>query len=236
MGEYRTGCYLELRHNASCPPRAWSVVSTPTSIPGVSLLGGTTLAVGLSIMASRADSSDLHTCGSVLFMGQLCSFDEGLVKRESLMASWELCLRCLSRYTGLSSIASNSFNLLQESARRLLAERVRPYDYALRCSMLTSRIDPGRQIRSTSPCRAGCGQHHLKLARAQARRPRIRGSISGTRYCLYWLRGSPRSPQAQSQPRGAVATSRMTVCKKSYGVQMTLQAWAGGLLCRTCRR
>jgi hypothetical protein len=82
--------------------------------------------------------ADLHTCGSVLLMGQLCSFDDSLVNRESLTASWELCLRCLSRYTSLSSIATNSFNLLQESARRLLAERVCPE---------TSRRDSDEQDR-----------------------------------------------------------------------------------------
>ena len=55
-------------------------------------------------------------------MGQLCSFnDPTMLKQDSTLAmSWELCLRCLSRYTGLSSIADKSFHLLQESAKRLL--------------------------------------------------------------------------------------------------------------------
>lgn len=53
-------------------------------------------------------------------MGQLCTFTGSTVLDEPLASSWELCLRCLSRYTGLSSIAKKSFHLLEESAKRLL--------------------------------------------------------------------------------------------------------------------
>lgn len=53
-------------------------------------------------------------------MGQLCTFGDASVVDDSLSASWELCLQCLARYTGLSSIAKKSFHLLQESAKRLL--------------------------------------------------------------------------------------------------------------------
>ncbi|KAK4199005.1 putative transcriptional activator [Triangularia verruculosa] len=77
-----------------------------------------------SLAAWWYNISYLHTCGSTLLMGQLCSFNESIVTRESLSASWELCLRCLSRYTGLSSIASKSFHLLQESSKRLLPEKL----------------------------------------------------------------------------------------------------------------
>ncbi|KAK4171980.1 putative transcriptional activator [Triangularia setosa] len=76
-----------------------------------------------SLVAWWYNISYLHTCGSTLLMGQLCSFNESVVKRGSLSASWEVCLQCLSGYTGLSSIASKSFHLLQESSRRLLPER-----------------------------------------------------------------------------------------------------------------
>lgn len=52
-------------------------------------------------------------------MGLLCSFNESVVRRDSL----ELCLRRLSQYTVLSSIATKSYHLLQESSKRLLPER-----------------------------------------------------------------------------------------------------------------
>ncbi|KAK3897730.1 fungal-specific transcription factor domain-containing protein [Staphylotrichum tortipilum] len=61
--------------------------------------------------------------GSTLLMGRLCSFNDAVVKRDALAASWELCLQSLSRYITLSSIADKSVYLLQESARRLLPER-----------------------------------------------------------------------------------------------------------------
>ncbi|BEI83411.1 hypothetical protein CcaverHIS002_0400150 [Cutaneotrichosporon cavernicola] len=93
-----------------------------------------------SLAAWWYNVSYLHTCGSVLLMGQLCSFDEGLINRESLTASWDLCLRCLSQYTGLSSIANNSFNLLQQSTKRLLAERDRPGAADMENGRLQGRI------------------------------------------------------------------------------------------------
>lgn len=53
-------------------------------------------------------------------MGQLCTFADACIVEGSLSVTLELCLRCISRYTGLSSIAKKSFHLLQESAERLL--------------------------------------------------------------------------------------------------------------------
>ena len=63
---------------------------------------------------------DLHTCGSTLLMGRLCTFNDAVLKQKSLATSWDLCLQSLSRYTGLSSIADKSVHLLQGSSRRLL--------------------------------------------------------------------------------------------------------------------
>lgn len=56
-------------------------------------------------------------------MGRLCTFNDALLKKKSLAASWDLCLRSLSRYTGLSSIADKSVHLLQGSLRRLLPDQ-----------------------------------------------------------------------------------------------------------------
>lgn len=56
-------------------------------------------------------------------MGRLCTFNDAVLKQTSLAASWNLCLQSLSRYTGLSSIADKSVNLLQGSLRRLLPEK-----------------------------------------------------------------------------------------------------------------
>ncbi|KAB5580894.1 fungal-specific transcription factor domain-containing protein [Coniochaeta sp. 2T2.1] len=75
-----------------------------------------------SLVAWWYNISYLHTCGSTLLMGRLCNFTGATVKQESLSATWEVCLRCISQYTGLSSIASKSFHLLKESARRLLPQ------------------------------------------------------------------------------------------------------------------
>ncbi|KAK4647013.1 uncharacterized protein QC761_121810 [Podospora bellae-mahoneyi] len=72
-----------------------------------------------SLAAWWYNISYLHTCGSTLLMGLLCSFNESVVRRDSL----ELCLRRLSQYTALSSIATKSYHLLQESSKRLLPER-----------------------------------------------------------------------------------------------------------------
>ncbi|KAK5659812.1 hypothetical protein OQA88_1024 [Cercophora sp. LCS_1] len=65
----------------------------------------------------------LHTCGSTLLMGRMCSFSNAVVRRESLAQSLDLCLQSLSQYTALSSIALKSVNLLQESTKRLLPDR-----------------------------------------------------------------------------------------------------------------
>ncbi|KAK3402693.1 fungal-specific transcription factor domain-containing protein [Sordaria brevicollis] len=64
----------------------------------------------------------LHTAGSTLLMGQLCSFGGSTVRAESLAASWRLCLDCILRYTGVSSIANKSYHLLKDSAKRLLSD------------------------------------------------------------------------------------------------------------------
>ncbi|KAJ9149934.1 hypothetical protein NKR23_g4087 [Pleurostoma richardsiae] len=64
--------------------------------------------------------SYLQSCASTILLGQLCNLGDGSISDESLSASWELCLQCLSRYTELSSISRKSIRLLQESARRLL--------------------------------------------------------------------------------------------------------------------
>ncbi|CCC05646.1 unnamed protein product [Sordaria macrospora k-hell] len=63
----------------------------------------------------------LHTAGSTLLMGQLCSFGGSAVRPDSLSASWKLCLECISRYTGVSSIANKSYHLLKDSAKHLLS-------------------------------------------------------------------------------------------------------------------
>ncbi|KAK4447154.1 fungal-specific transcription factor domain-containing protein [Podospora aff. communis PSN243] len=61
---------------------------------------------------------------NTLLMGRLCSFAHNVVRPDSVTASWELCLASLSRYKTLSTVASKSYHLLQESARRLLASQV----------------------------------------------------------------------------------------------------------------
>lgn len=88
--------------------------------------------------------TDLHACGSTLLMGRLCSFDDSNVRRESLSASWKLCLECLSRYTGLSSVANKSFCLLQESARRPL-----PQDQQILLPLSSSSPDSPSQVLRT---------------------------------------------------------------------------------------
>ncbi|KAL2140209.1 hypothetical protein VTI28DRAFT_4095 [Corynascus sepedonium] len=77
-------------------------------------------------------------------MGRLCSFDNSNVRRESLSVSWKLCLECLSRYTGLSSVANKSFCLLQESARRLL-----PQDQQILLPLSSSSPDSPSQVLRT---------------------------------------------------------------------------------------
>ncbi|KAE8383726.1 fungal-specific transcription factor domain-containing protein [Aspergillus bertholletiae] len=63
--------------------------------------------------------SYLHTGGSTLLMARMCTLDNSDLSQE-FPRSWELCLQCIARYTGVSSIAARSFWLLQESANRLL--------------------------------------------------------------------------------------------------------------------
>ena len=60
-------------------------------------------------------------------MGQLCKFNEPIVSYSSLATSWELCLKHLSHYTKMSSIAKKCHNLLQENAKRLLSESQRQF-------------------------------------------------------------------------------------------------------------
>ncbi|KAF9894111.1 hypothetical protein FE257_009084 [Aspergillus nanangensis] len=63
--------------------------------------------------------SYLHTCGSTLLMSRLCHFTNPDVLEDS-STIWDVCLRCISCYTGLNSIAYRSYHLLQDSAKRLL--------------------------------------------------------------------------------------------------------------------
>ncbi|OQE43137.1 hypothetical protein PENCOP_c003G04534 [Penicillium coprophilum] len=65
--------------------------------------------------------SYLHTCGSTLLMAQLSTLNDMALSRE-LSDSWDLCLRCISRYKRVSSIAEKSARLLEKSRRCLLPE------------------------------------------------------------------------------------------------------------------
>lgn len=67
-------------------------------------------------------SSDivLHTSGSTLLMGRLCMFNDAKFSPESLLETWNMCLRNLARYDGLSSIAKKSCYVLNQSAKRLI--------------------------------------------------------------------------------------------------------------------
>ena len=58
-------------------------------------------------------------------MGRLCKFNGLTISYGSLATSWELCLKHLSRYTKMSSIAEKCHNLLQENAKRLLSKSQR---------------------------------------------------------------------------------------------------------------
>ena len=55
-------------------------------------------------------------------MGRLCKFNGQTVSSGSLATSWDLCLKHLSRYTKMSSIAKKCHDLLQENAKRLLSK------------------------------------------------------------------------------------------------------------------
>ena len=74
------------------------------------------------LMTALAHSymTDLHTSGSTILLGRLCTFDDESVAPESLSTSWDLCLHHLARYHGMSSIALKSSQLLQEGAKQLL--------------------------------------------------------------------------------------------------------------------
>ncbi|OQV07336.1 Fungal specific transcription factor domain-containing protein [Cladophialophora immunda] len=61
----------------------------------------------------------LHTSGSTILLGRLCTFHDGAVLPASLSSSWELCLQYLTRYENLSSVAQRSSQLLRESAKRI---------------------------------------------------------------------------------------------------------------------
>lgn len=63
----------------------------------------------------------LHTCGSNLLMARMCIFTEARFTNEFLTSRWNMCLKGLERYTGLSSIARKSLYLLRHSAKRLIS-------------------------------------------------------------------------------------------------------------------
>ncbi|KAL3440787.1 fungal-specific transcription factor domain-containing protein [Aspergillus insuetus] len=85
----------------------------------VKFLGGQTQSK--SLVAWWYNISYLHTCGSTLLMARLCIFKDMAISNE-LCRSWELCLQCISRYNGVSSIARKSVRLLKESAKCLIAQ------------------------------------------------------------------------------------------------------------------
>lgn len=55
--------------------------------------------------ADRVLHTDLHSCASTLLMTRLCIFSDSSFTDESLSASWDLCLQCLSGYTEITLIA-----------------------------------------------------------------------------------------------------------------------------------
>lgn len=54
-------------------------------------------------------------------MGKQCTFTDATFTDQSCMTSWSVCLKALSRYAVISSIARRSLHLLQQSAQRLNA-------------------------------------------------------------------------------------------------------------------
>lgn len=62
----------------------------------------------------------LHTSGSTILMGRLCTFNDANFTQDSLLETWNMCLRNLGRYDGLSSIAKKSCYILNQSAKRLI--------------------------------------------------------------------------------------------------------------------
>ena len=63
---------------------------------------------------------DLHTSASTILMSRFCTFrDTDDVPQDLLTSTWDLCLYHLSRYEGISSIASQSCRLLHESLNHL---------------------------------------------------------------------------------------------------------------------
>ncbi|KAL3464907.1 fungal-specific transcription factor domain-containing protein [Aspergillus heterothallicus] len=85
----------------------------------VKLLGGQTQRK--TLVAWWYNISYLHTCGSTLLMSRLCDFKDMTIPNQ-LCRSWELCLQCISRYIGVSSIARKSVRLLKESAKCLIPQ------------------------------------------------------------------------------------------------------------------
>ncbi|KEF53504.1 uncharacterized protein A1O9_10479 [Exophiala aquamarina CBS 119918] len=71
-------------------------------------------------MAWWLNVSFLHTSGSTLLMGRLCTFNDASFSAESLLETWNMCLKNLARYDGLSSIAKKSCYVLNLSAKRLI--------------------------------------------------------------------------------------------------------------------
>ncbi|KAJ9632943.1 hypothetical protein H2204_007511 [Knufia peltigerae] len=90
----------------------------------------------------------LHTSGSTILLGRLCTFDDGSLPSESLTSSWDLCLHHLGRYDNMSSVARKSSHLLRESAKRLL-------EYEGDVSAMDER--QGHTLRSHAPEKAAHG-------------------------------------------------------------------------------
>lgn len=68
------------------------------------------------------EQQDLHTSGSTILIGRLCTFDDRRMPYESLLTSWNLCLQYLSHYNEVSSVAKKSSHLLKQSAKRLVSK------------------------------------------------------------------------------------------------------------------
>lgn len=75
--------------------------------------------------------ADLHSCGSTILIGRLCTFGEESGLDEPLSTAWDLCLQGLSRYAVVSSISRKSLCLLREYSWSILPNQgrqtVRPW-------------------------------------------------------------------------------------------------------------
>ncbi|CAM1509552.1 Fc.00g032910.m01.CDS01 [Cosmosporella sp. VM-42] len=90
----------------------------------------------------------LHTSGSTILLGRLCTFEDSTVSPESLSTSWDLCLHHLARYDNMSSIALKSSQLLQESSKRLLRDESHQPGIGERHNHILRVLEPDRAANS----------------------------------------------------------------------------------------